>query len=168
MFIFEIVIALLLIGAVLSLWAARLGVPYPALLAFTGAALALIPGVPEVSLDPQLALALFVAPTLLDAAYDASPRDLRDNLIPVISLATGAVGLTIAAVAVITRLFVPMSVGRLRSRSAPLWLRRTLPRPLRCCGELLRHTASRSSWKARACSMTPAHCSSTVLRPLPP
>jgi len=107
MFIFEIIIALLLVGAVLSLWAARLGVPYPALLALTGAAIALIPGMPEVSLDPQLALALFVAPTLLDAAYDASPRDLRDNLVPVISLALGAVGLTIAAVAVLARLFVP-------------------------------------------------------------
>src|SRR6266496_4194755 len=34
-------------------------------------------------------------------------RDLRDNLVPVISLALGAVGLTIAAVAVLTRLFVP-------------------------------------------------------------
>jgi monovalent cation/hydrogen antiporter len=107
MFIFELIIALLLVGAVFSLWAARLGVPYPALLALTGAALALIPGMPEVSLDPELALALFVAPTLLDAAYDASPRDLRDNLVPVISLALGAVGLTIAAVAVLTRLFVP-------------------------------------------------------------
>src|SRR5882724_3113683 len=107
MFIFEIIIALLLVGAVFSLWAAHVGVPYPALLALTGTALALIPGMPEVSLDPELALALFVAPTLLDAAFDASPRDLRDNLVPVISLALGAVGLTIAAVAVLTRLFVP-------------------------------------------------------------
>ena len=36
MFIFELVIGLLLVGAVLSLWAARLGVPYPALLALVG------------------------------------------------------------------------------------------------------------------------------------
>src|SRR6266536_663067 len=107
MFIFEFIVALLLVGAVLSLWAAHLGIPYPALLALTGAAIALIPGMPEVSLDPELALALFVAPTLLDAAYDASPRDLRDNLVPVISLALGAVGLTIAAVALLARLFVP-------------------------------------------------------------
>src|SRR5438093_8478516 len=111
MFIFEIIVALLLIGAVLSLWAARLGIPYPALLALTGAAIALIPGMPEVSLDPELALALFVAPTLLDAAYDASPRDLRENFVPVISLALGAVGLTIAAVAVLARLFVPNLSG---------------------------------------------------------
>jgi NhaP-type Na+/H+ or K+/H+ antiporter len=64
MFVFEFVIALLLVGAVLSLWSARLGVPYPALLALTGAALALMPGVPELTLDPELALALFLAPAL--------------------------------------------------------------------------------------------------------
>src|SRR5437660_1817594 len=98
MFIFELIVALLLIGAVLSLWAARLGIPYPALLALTGAAIALIPGMPEVSLDPELALALFVAPTLLDAGYDASPRDLRYNLVRVVCLALGSVGLTSASV----------------------------------------------------------------------
>ena len=107
MFIFELVIALLLVGAVLSLWAARIGVPYPALLALTGAALALIPGMPDVALDPELALVLFVAPTLLDAAYDASPRDLRDNIGPVASFALGAVGLTIVTVAYVARLVVP-------------------------------------------------------------
>src|SRR5436190_13617904 len=107
MFIFEIIVALLLVGAVLSLWAAHLGIPYPALLALTGAAIALIPGMPEVSLDPELALALFVAPTLLDAAYDSSPRDLRDNLVPVISLALGAVALTIAAVALVVHELMP-------------------------------------------------------------
>ena len=107
MLVFEIVIALLLVGALLTLWAGRLGVPYPALLALTGAALALIPGVPEVRLDPELALALFVAPTLLDAAFDASPRDLRENIVPVTSLALGAVAFTIAAVACVAQVLVP-------------------------------------------------------------
>jgi len=107
MFVFEVVIALLLIGALLSLWAGRIAIPYPALLALTGAALALIPGMPTVALDPELALALFVAPTLLDAAYDSSRRDLRDNLMPIVSLALGAVGLTIAAVAYVAYELVP-------------------------------------------------------------
>jgi CPA1 family monovalent cation:H+ antiporter len=62
---------------------------------------------PVVSLDPELALALFVAPTLVDAAYDSSPRDLRDNLGPVISLALGAVALTITAVALVAHELVP-------------------------------------------------------------
>jgi monovalent cation/hydrogen antiporter len=107
MFLFELVIALLLLGAILTLWANRLGVPYPALLALGGAALALLPRTPQVMLDPQLALALFVAPVLLDAAYDASPRDLRANLVPLISLALVLVVLTIVAVAIVARDFVP-------------------------------------------------------------
>jgi monovalent cation/hydrogen antiporter len=107
MVLFELVIALLLLGALLALWANRLGVPYPALLALGGAALALIPGTPQVMLDPQLALALFVAPVLLDAAYDASPRDLRANLVPLISLALVVVILTIIAVALVARQIVP-------------------------------------------------------------
>src|SRR5215467_4646549 len=107
MVLFELVIALLLVGAILALWADRLGIPYPALLALAGAALALLPGTPQVTLDPQLALALFVAPALLDAAYDASPRDLKANMAPVTSLALAMVALTIGAVALIARKVVP-------------------------------------------------------------
>jgi NhaP-type Na+/H+ or K+/H+ antiporter len=105
--VFELVITLLLVGAALAALARRLNLPYPALLALAGAALALIPGTPSVSLDPELALALFVAPVLLDAAFDASPRDLRENWRPVASLALLAVGLTVATVAVVARWFVP-------------------------------------------------------------
>jgi CPA1 family monovalent cation:H+ antiporter len=107
MALFELTIALVLVGALLALWADRLGIPYPALLALAGAVLALIPGTPKVTLDPELALALFVAPVLVDAAYDASPRDLRDNFIPVTALAIVVVGLTIAAVAVVAHAIVP-------------------------------------------------------------
>ena len=67
-------------------------VPYPALLALAGAALALLPGTPSVTLDPELALALFVAPVLLDAAFDSSPRDLKQNWRAVTGLALVAVG----------------------------------------------------------------------------
>jgi monovalent cation/hydrogen antiporter len=107
MAVFELVIALLLVGAVLGAWARRLNVPYPALLALAGAGLALLPNVPSVTLDPQLALALFVAPVLLDAAYDTSPRDLKRYWRPVASLALVTVGITVAAVAVVARWSVP-------------------------------------------------------------
>ena len=44
---------------------------------------------------------------LLDAAFDASPRDLRANWRTVAGLAIGAVALTIVVVAVVARLLVP-------------------------------------------------------------
>ena len=105
--VFEIVIAMLLGGAVLAAVARHVGAHYPALVALAGAALALIPGVPTLVLDPELALALFVAPVLLDAAFDASPRDLRANWRAVASLALGAVALTIAVVALVAKALVP-------------------------------------------------------------
>ena len=107
MAVFEITIALLIGGAVLAAVARRIATPYPALVALAGAALALIPGVPTITLDPELALALFVAPVLLDAAFDSSPRDLKANWRSVAGLAIGAVVLTVAVVALVARALVP-------------------------------------------------------------
>src|ERR1700758_1862507 len=105
--LFELVIALLFAGALFALVSDRLGVPYPALLALVGALIALVPGAPKVNLDPELALTLFVAPTLLDAAYDASPRDLRWNLWSLVGLAVGLVLLTVVAVGWAVRMIIP-------------------------------------------------------------
>ena len=87
--------------------ARRAGAPYPVFLAIGGALLAFLPGAPSFTVLPELALALFLAPILLDAAYDASLRDLRDNWVPVTSLVVVAVGLTTIAVAVVTRTLLP-------------------------------------------------------------
>src|SRR5216117_116372 len=99
MALFEWTLALLLGAVILTGLARRVGVPYPSLLAIAGAALAFAPAGPELEIEPDLALALFVAPVLLDAAFDTSPRDLWRNVIPLASLVVVAVGLTTAAVA---------------------------------------------------------------------
>ena len=83
------------------------GAPYPVFLALGGALLAFLPGAPSFSVAPELALALFVAPVLLDAAYDASLRDLRDNWAPVTGLVVFAVGFTTAAVAIVAHTLIP-------------------------------------------------------------
>src|SRR3954462_9048005 len=100
---------LLLFGAagVLAAAARRMGAPYPVFLALGGALLAFIPGAPSITFPPELALALFVAPVLLDAAYDTSLRDLRDNWGPVTGLVVFAVGFTTAAVAVVVHTLIP-------------------------------------------------------------
>src|SRR6185369_12493605 len=87
--------------------ARRVGAPYPVFLAIGGALLAFLPGAPSISVPPELMLALFVAPVLLDAAYDTSLRDLRDNWAPVTGLVVVAVGLTTAAVAVVAHALIP-------------------------------------------------------------
>ena len=107
MAVFEWIVILLLAAVLLSGAARRVGAPYPAFLALGGAALAFVPGAPRLVLAPDLALALFVAPVLLDAAYDASLRDLKDNWVPVAGLVLVAVGVTTAAVAVVAHWLVP-------------------------------------------------------------
>src|SRR6202167_4519919 len=98
----------LLLGAVLlAALARRIKVPSPSLLAMGGVLVALIPDGPRISREPDLALALFVAPVLMDAAFNNSLRDLRENWIPVTSLVFMAVAVTIAAVAIVARWFVP-------------------------------------------------------------
>jgi len=104
---FEWIIVLLLGAALLAELARRLGAPYPTFLALGGVALAFVPGSPTWTLDPHLALTLFVAPVLLDAAYDTSLRDLRANWRPVAGLVVAAVGTTVLAVAFAARWLVP-------------------------------------------------------------
>src|SRR6266404_4789683 len=97
MALFEWTLALLLGAVILTGLARRVGVPYPSLLAIAGAALAFAPAGPELEIEPDLALALFVAPVLLHAAFDTSPRDLRRNGIPLAALGGVAGGGSTAA-----------------------------------------------------------------------
>ena len=97
----------MLAAVVLAAAARRIGAPYPVFLALGGALLAFVPGTPSLTVPPELALALFLAPVLLDAAYDASPRDLKDNWAPLAGLVICAIGLTTAAVAVVARTLMP-------------------------------------------------------------
>jgi CPA1 family monovalent cation:H+ antiporter len=91
----------------LSALARRIGVPYPTFLAASGAALVAIPGTPDWALEPDLALAILVAPVLGDAAYRTSLRDLKRYWSPITSLVIGAVGLSTLIVAALVRWLVP-------------------------------------------------------------
>src|SRR5580704_8942308 len=103
----EQLLGLFVVAVILAAGARRVGAPYPVFLAFGGALLAFLPGAPSFSVAPELALALFVAPVLLDAAYDTSLRDLRDNWLPVSTLVCVAVSLTTAAVAGLVHWLLP-------------------------------------------------------------
>jgi len=103
----EALIGFIVAAVALAALARRVGAPYPVFLAVGGALLAFVPGAPLFTVPPELALALFVAPVLLDAAYDASPRDLKDNWAPLVSLVVFAVSLTTIAVALVVRGLIP-------------------------------------------------------------
>jgi Na+/H+ antiporter len=99
MSLFESTLLLLAIALLLLRLARRLRVPYPAMLALAGGCVAAAPWVPRVGIEPRLALALFVAPAVMDTAFDMPPRELLRNWLPLTSLAVVLVLLTAAAVA---------------------------------------------------------------------
>jgi NhaP-type Na+/H+ or K+/H+ antiporter len=99
MALFEHLVLLLFVAAVLLVGSRRLGLPYPTLLSVAGVAVAFLPFSPAFQIDPRLALVIFIAPALLDAAYDTAPRDLLRLWVPLLALAVGAVVVTTATVA---------------------------------------------------------------------
>jgi monovalent cation/hydrogen antiporter len=107
MLILQWILILLLGAVILTTIARRIGAPSPSLLALGGAVVALIPNGPRFTLEPDLALALFVAPVLLDAAFDSSLRDLRENWFSVTCLVVMAVSVTTIAVAVAAKCLIP-------------------------------------------------------------
>ena len=107
MTVFATILVMLAAAVVLLAVARSLRLPYPALLALAGAVVAVAPVDVGLRMDPELALALFIAPVLLDAAYDTSLRDLKRHWAPVASLALIAVGLTTVAVALVVHSLVP-------------------------------------------------------------
>jgi CPA1 family monovalent cation:H+ antiporter len=96
---FESLLLLLLVAIVLLQLSRRLFIPYPSMLAVAGVAVALLPGTPFVALDPQMALALFIAPALLDAAYDFPLGTARRYWLPLLVFAVGGVVVTAGTVA---------------------------------------------------------------------
>lgn len=108
MALFENMLVLMLVAIIFLQLSRKLAVPYPTMLAVAGVIVASLPWAPEISIDPHLAMALFIAPALLDAAYDLPPRTIRRDWLPLLSLAVWVVILTTAAVA-----WVGVSLGDL-------------------------------------------------------
>ncbi|MDO9354572.1 MAG: Na+/H+ antiporter [Solirubrobacteraceae bacterium] len=91
---------------VLLLIAYFVTVPYPIVLVLGGLALGFAPGTPNVELEPDLVLVLFLPPLLYGAAFFSSLRDLRRNLQPVASLSIGLVIATMVLVGVVAHTFI--------------------------------------------------------------
>src|SRR5512132_2787149 len=87
-------LALLTCAAALLILAGPLRIPYPILLVVGGLLLGFGPGVPEVSLPPDVVLVGFLPPLLYVSAYFTGLRELRQNLGEISLLAVGLVAMT--------------------------------------------------------------------------
>ena len=107
---FETFVVVLFVSvAGLNVLARRLDVPYPIPLVLGGLALGLLPGMPEIELDPELVLVIFLPPLLYSAAFFSDLRALRNDVRPISLLAIGLVLATTALVAVIGHELIGLS-----------------------------------------------------------
>jgi monovalent cation/hydrogen antiporter len=106
-----IVFGLLVAIAALAVLAGLLRVPYPVTLVAGGAVIGFLPGVPDVSLDPDLVLLIFLPPLLYGAAFFTSVRDLRRNARAIAMLSIPLVIVTMVAVAVVAHAVVGLDWG---------------------------------------------------------
>lgn len=103
----ETILTLLGLTTLLAFLAHKAKVPYPIFLVIGGMAVAFVPGLPAVSLDPQLVFLFFLPPILYAAGYFTSWRDFRANAVSITLLAVGLVVATTAAVAAVVVALVP-------------------------------------------------------------
>lgn len=105
--LFELVIAMFFAIIALHYLAHKLALPPSVGLLAGGAALAFLPGLPTIAVDPALVLVIFLPPLLMDGAWSIALVRLKRHLIGIGSLAVGAVLFTCVVVALVTHLLFP-------------------------------------------------------------
>jgi monovalent cation/hydrogen antiporter len=102
-----VLVSLLVAVAGLGAAARAVNIPYPIVLVVGGLALGFVPGLPDIELEPELVLVIFLPPLLYSAAFFANLHDLRQNLRPIALQAVGLVLFTMCAVALTIKALVP-------------------------------------------------------------
>jgi CPA1 family monovalent cation:H+ antiporter len=105
------VAALLVSVAVLNAAANWLRIPYPIVLVIGGLLLGLVPGIPQLELDPDLVLLIFLPPLLYSGAFFADLQALRSDLRTISLLSIGLVLATTTAVGLLAHLVIGLPVA---------------------------------------------------------
>jgi Na+/H+ antiporter len=109
----RLILGLCVVLPTLSVAARLLNIPYPIVLVLGAIPLGYLPGVPNVELDPDLVLVIFLPPLLYVAAFFADLRALRADARALSLTAIGLVLVTTCAVAVVGHELIdlPWAVG---------------------------------------------------------
>ncbi len=103
----EVVIILLAVVTALAEVTDKIKIPYPILLVLAGIGIGAIPGLPHVSLDPEVIFLIFLPPILYASAWTTSWKDFREAKRPITLLAIGCVIFTTCAVAWVAHFAIP-------------------------------------------------------------
>jgi CPA1 family monovalent cation:H+ antiporter len=101
-----VLVSVLLSVVVLSAAARAINLPYPIVMVLGGAVMGFVPGLPEVAMNPDLVLLIFLPPLLYTSAFFANLNDLRANLRPITLLSVGLVLFTMVLVAVVAHALI--------------------------------------------------------------
>jgi CPA1 family monovalent cation:H+ antiporter len=93
------ILALFIGVALLSAFARVVGAASPVVMLFGGVAIAFVPGVPAMTLDPDLVLLGFLPPLIYSSGVGMSWRGFCSNIRPILLMAIGCVLFTATAVA---------------------------------------------------------------------
>ena len=104
---FEFILLLMALILALSILAEKLRILPAVALIIGGIGVALVPGLPKITIDPDLILVLFLPPLLMGSAFFTVWRDFKSDLRPIIFLAIGAVGFTTLVVGWVAKWMAP-------------------------------------------------------------
>jgi CPA1 family monovalent cation:H+ antiporter len=102
-----VLLLLLLFVAAFGALASRLNTPYPIVLVIAGLLLGFVPGIPKITLDPDVTFFVVLPPLLYSAAWNISWREFSYNLVSIFFLAVGLVIFTVLGVAEVAQRFLP-------------------------------------------------------------
>jgi monovalent cation/hydrogen antiporter len=95
-FVFLLLLFFIIVFGIL---ARKLGTPYPIIMVIGGLLLSFIPGIPNITLNPDLIFLVVLPPLLYASAWTTSWRDFRYNILSISFLAFGLVAFTVIGVA---------------------------------------------------------------------
>lgn len=100
-----LLIMALMIGA--SAFATKIRLPVPVILILVGIAAGFTPSIPDIRLNPDMVMLIFLPPLLYDAAFNISFKEFRVNINTIGTLAIGLVFITTAGIAAVAHYMIP-------------------------------------------------------------
>lgn len=104
---YAIILLIMAVMIVVSGIAGRIKVAVPVLLLVAGILVGFVPTMPELELNPEIIMLLFLPPLLYDAAFNISYKDFKTNLNTIGTLAIGLVFITTAGIAAVAYYMIP-------------------------------------------------------------
>ncbi len=102
-----LILSLLFLVFLLSMLGQKLKISYPILLVIGGLLISLIPGIPNITLSPEIVFLLFLPPLLYEAAWYTSWNDFWKLKRPILLLAFGLVVFTSVIIAYLSSAMIP-------------------------------------------------------------